>query len=195
MSKFTLYGSSRSRAARVAWCAREIGLPFEQVELSYEQMKAPEYMAVNPNGKVPGFVEGDLKLFESLAINLYLAKKYSTGELYPTTLEDEARVFQWTLFGATEIEPKLLPSLLFKLGYYKGGAQAKILAEAAKPAVKVLDETLKSREWLVANRFTVADLNVACVVGSGLAGDVDLSYAPALMTWMERINARPARNG
>jgi glutathione S-transferase len=195
MSKFTLYGSSRSRAARVAWCAREIGLPFEQIEIPFEQMKGPEYLSINPNGKVPGFVEGDLKLFESLAINLYLAKKYSTGELYPTTLEDEARVLQWTLWAATELEPKVLPSLLFKLGFYKDEAQAKTLAEAAKAPLKVLDDTLKSREWLIGNRFGIADLNVACVVGTGLAGDVDMSSAPNVLKWMERINARPARNG
>ena len=194
MTKVQVYGSQRSRASRVTWCAREIGVPYEQVELSYEQMKGPEYCAINPNGKVPGFVEGDLKLFESLAINLYMAKKYATGELYPTNPEDEARVLQWTLWAATEVEPKLMPKLLLKLGFANDEVAAAKGEEAVKPALKMLDETLKDRQWLVGNKFSIADLNVACVVGISGGAGIDISYAPNVQAWLARCNARPARN-
>jgi glutathione S-transferase len=194
MSKFQLYGSNRSRASRAHQATRELGVPFEQLEIPFEQMKAADYLAINPNGKVPGFVEGDLKLFESLAINLYLAKKFGTGELYPTNLEDEARVLQWTLWAATEVEPKILPVLLFKLGFSKDEAAAKSGPETVKQPLKVLDQTLATRDWLVGNKFSVADLNVAAVVGIAPASDIDISYVPHVEAWLARINARPARN-
>jgi glutathione S-transferase len=194
MSKFTIYGSQQSRAGRVAWCARELGVPFEHTEIPFEDLKKADYLAINPNGKVPGFVEGDLKLFESLAINLYLAKKYGTGELYPANAEDEARVMQWTLWAATELEPYLLPALLFALGFSKDEAAAKAAQEKATPGFKVLDATLANRQWLVGNRFSVADLNVACVVNLAIGGKVDFSFASNVQAWLERCNARPARH-
>jgi glutathione S-transferase len=195
MTKFTVYGSQRSRASRVTWCAREIGVPFEQIELTFEQMKGPEYLALNPAGKVPTLIENDLKLFESLAINLYLAKKYATGELYPTNPEDEARVLQWTLWAATELEPKLMPKLLLKLGFANDEAAAAKGEQGVPPVLKILDNALKGREWLVGNKFSVADLNVACVVGITAYADIDTSYAPNVQAWLARCNARPARNG
>ena len=111
-----IYGSPMSRASRVLWCAKELGVPFEHVDVPWENLKKADFLAINPNGKVPGFSDGDLKLFESLAINLYIAKKYGTGELYPTNPEDEARILQWTIWAATEVEPFALPALLFVLG-------------------------------------------------------------------------------
>ena len=195
MSKFKLYGGNRSRAGRVAWCGRELGLDFEQTEIPFEKMKEADYLAINPNGKVPGFVEGDLKLFESLAINLYLAKKYGTGELYPTKAEDEARVLQWTLWAATEVEPKLLPVLLFKFGFSKDEHAAKSGPETVKQPLAVLDQHLAKHEYLVGNKFSVADLNVACVVGIANAVELDLSYVPHVKAWLDRIKARPRRNG
>jgi glutathione S-transferase len=194
MAKFKVYGSQNSRASRVTWCARELGLPYEQIDVPMAERKSPAYLAINPNGKVPGFAEGDLKLFESLAINLYLAKKYGTGELYPTNPDDEARVLQWTLWAATEVEPKLMPGLLLKLGFANDEAAAANGVEAVKPVLKMLDGVLADREWLVGKKFSVADLNVACVVGISRGAQVDISYAPNVVEWLARCNARPARN-
>jgi len=82
-----IYGSPMSRASRSLWCAKELGVPFEHVDLGWDKLKSPDFLAVNPNGKFPGFADGELKLFESLAINLYIAKKYGTGEIYPTNID------------------------------------------------------------------------------------------------------------
>jgi len=187
-----IYGSPMSRAARVMWCAQELNVPYEHVDVPWDKLKDASFLEINPNGKVPGFCDGDLKLFESLAINLYVAKKYGTGELYPTNAEDEARVVQWTLWAATEVEPLVLPSLLVKLGLGSDPATAKAAAERAKPVLEVLDDHLKGREWLVGNKFSVADLNVACVVGMARYGDVDISYVPNVTKWLERSLSRPA---
>jgi glutathione S-transferase len=187
-----IYGSPMSRASRVTWCARELGVPFEFVDVAWEDQKKPDFLAINPCGKFPGFADGDLKLFESLAINLYIAKKYGTGELYPTNIEDEGRVLQWTLWAATEVEPNAFPSLLVALGYSKDVAGAAASAEKLKPVLKVLDDCLKTREWLVGNKFGIADLNTATVVGMTKYGKIDISYAPNVVAWLGRCLSRPA---
>ena len=189
-----IYGSPMSRASRVMWCAKELGVPFEHVDVPWADLKKPEFLAINPNGKVPGFCDGELKLFESLAINLYIAKKYGTGELYPANLEDEARTLQWTLWAASEVEPFLLPSVMVKFGFNTDAAGAKAAAERAKPALGVLNDHLKDREWLVGKKFSVADLNAAGVVGLARYGEVDISYAPNAIAWLDRCFARQARD-
>ena len=189
-----IYGSPMSRASRVMWCARELNVPFEHVDVAWEDQKKADFLKINPNGKFPGFDDGGLKLFESLAINLYLAKKYGTGELYPTNIEDEACVFQWTLWAATEVEPLVLPSLLVQLGYSKDAAGAKAAADRLPAVLKVLDDHLKGRDWLVGNKFSVADLNAANVVSMSRYGKVDISYAPNVVAWLDRCLARPARS-
>jgi glutathione S-transferase len=189
-----IYGSPMSRASRVMWCAKELGVPFEHIDVPWDKLKDTSFLAINPNGKVPGFIDGELKLFESLAINLYIAKKYGTGEIYPTTIEDEARTFQWTLWAATEVEPLLLPSLMVKFGLSTDTAGAMAAAERAKPVLKILDAYLDGREWLIGKKFSVADLNVASVVGMAKFGEVDISHVPNVSAWLDRSTSRPARN-
>jgi glutathione S-transferase len=189
-----IYGSPMSRASRVMWCAAELGVPFEHIDVPWDQLKSPDFLALNPNGKVPAFEDDDTKLFESLAINLYIAKKYGTGELYPTAIDDEARAFQWTLWAATEVEPLLLPSVLVKIGISQDAEGAKASAERAKAPLKVLDDYLTDHEWLSGAKFGIADLNAASVLSFARFGDVDISYAPHVSGWLDRCLSRPARN-
>ena len=186
-------GNVRASAASRG-APKEVGVPFEQSDVPWDKLKEPAFLAINPNGKAPGFADGELKLFESLAINLYIAKKYGTGELYPTNIEDEARVMQWTLWAAAEVEHLVITALLVKLGISKDADGAKAGAEKVKPALKVLDAYLKDHQWLVGTKFSIADLNVASVVGIAHFGDIDLSYVPNVKAWLERCISRPARN-
>lgn len=190
-----IYGSAMSRASRVMWCAKELGLDFEHVDVAWDCLKKPEFLAVNPNGKVPGFSDGKLNLFESLAINLYLAKKYGTGELYPTNIEDEARSVQWTLWAATEVESNLLPSVLVKIGVLSDAAAANAAAERARTPLLVLDQHLKDRDWIVGPKFNIADLNVASVVAFARYGEIDISYAPHVVAWLDRCLSRQTAPG
>lgn len=190
-----IYGSAMSRAARVMWCAKELGLNFEHVDVPWDALKQPEFLALNPNGKVPAFSDGNLNLFESLAINLYLAKKYGTGEIYPTNLEDEARVFQWTLWVACEVEPLLIQSVLVKFGILNDADAAKAAAERARRPLMVLDNHLKGKDWILGSKFSVADLNVAAGVAYARYGDVDISYAPHVVGWLDRCLARQTAPG
>src|SRR5262249_46024851 len=98
MAQMKIYGSLMSRASRGMWCAKELGVPFDHIDVPWDKLKEPSFLAINPNGKVPGFEDGKLKLFESLAIILYLCKRYGTGKLYPADIEQEGQTFQWTLW-------------------------------------------------------------------------------------------------
>ena len=190
MANMKVYGSPMSRASRVMWCAKELGVPFEHIDVPWDKLKEPSFLAINPNGKVPGFVDGNLKLFESLAIILYLCKRYGTGKLYPANIEDEGRTFQWTLWATNEVEPLLLPSLLVKFGMSTDTAGAKASAEKAKGPLKVLDDHLKGRQWLVGDSFSAADITVSACVAFAKYGEVDISYAPNVVAWLDRCMAR-----
>jgi glutathione S-transferase len=111
-----LYGIRQSRAARSLWAIEELGIPYEHVATNFTtDAKKPEYLAINPNGRIPALVDGDVTLFESMAINLYLAKKYDTKGLYPKSAADEARAIQWSFWGMTETEQALLQMLMHRL--------------------------------------------------------------------------------
>ena len=192
MSKMKVYGNKHSRTPRITWCLQELGMDYEQVEIPFDQLKTPGYLAINPNGKIPCLVDGDLTMFESLAINLYLGKNYGMGKIYPADANDEARVLQWTLWAATEVEPYLLAALLFQLGFSKDEAAAAAAPGRVKPAILVLDKHLQGRDWIVGDQFSVADLNVAAVVSASKGGNVDISYAKNVAGWLDRCLARAA---
>ena len=100
-----IYGIPGSRADRSLWAIEETGIEYEHIKTNFgEESKANEYLEINPNGRIPALVDGDLKLFESMAINLYLAKNYAS-DLYPTDPRDEAKANQWSVWAISEIEP------------------------------------------------------------------------------------------
>src|SRR6266566_9845498 len=108
-----IYGVARSRAFRTLWMAKELGLDYEHVKVDFAtgETRTPEHLALNPNGHVPVIDDDGLILWESMASNLYLAKKYGAGGLYPSRLEDEARAWQWSFWGMTEVERPVLTAL------------------------------------------------------------------------------------
>jgi glutathione S-transferase len=190
-----IYGIYKSRAARPVWTAEELGIPYELVEMHYggEAVKSDEYRVLNPNGKVPTLVDGDLILFESLAIDLYLAKKYAASGLWANDSHEEARILQWTLWAATEAEP--LARQWFRHTSVLPEAQRNpAIAESAcadlRSRFAVLEQSLQESDYLVGDRFTIADLNVAAVLQrfAQLGG----SAYPDVLAWHERCFSRPA---
>ena len=101
-----IYGIPRSRTIRTLWMAHELGISFELVEVppGAEGSRKPEYLRVNPNGQVPCIDDEGLVLWESLAINLYLAKKHGKP-LGPANLVEDGQMTMWGFWCATEIEP------------------------------------------------------------------------------------------
>lgn len=191
-----LYGDLRSRAHRVAWMLKELGIAFEHVPTHFldGSTRTPEFLSINPNGRVPALQDGELKLFESLAINLYLARKHG-GPLAPNGLHEDALATQWTLWVVTEVEKPLLLAaanlFLFAEDQRNADEAAMALRKLDRP-FKVLDAHLRDRSHLMGERFTVADLNVSSVMTLAPLAGMDLGAWPHLVEWLMRCLERPA---
>jgi glutathione S-transferase len=178
-----IFGVARSRAFRNLWMAKELGLDYEHVKVDFAkgETRTPAHLALNPNGHVPVIDDDGVVLWESMAINLYLAKKYGAGTLYPTLLEDEARAWQWSFWGMTEVERPVLTALFNRaiLSEDKRDAAAGDAAEKqlAEP-LRVLDGALGRSANLLGADFTVADLNVASILAWARPAQIDMSAFP-----------------
>jgi glutathione S-transferase len=195
VSTLRIYGVARTRAFRALWMAKELGIDYEHlpIEIGDAGARAPEFLAINPNGRLPFMVDDGFVLFESLAITLYLAKKHSNGNLYPATLEGEARAWQWSFWAIAEVDRGVniwsLHAIRLPPGERDAAKRDEALKVVAKP-FKVLDAALAKQSYLLGETFTVADLNVAAVISRTI--DMDLSAVPNLKSWLLRCLERPA---
>jgi len=187
----TIHGSPRSRTLRVLWMAAELGLDYQHDPFAFDDpaLKSPDFLRLNPAGAIPTIEDDGFALPESLAINLYLAKRYGLGRLYPSTLEGEAQTWRWSLWAQGQLEPWVMRDALL--------AEVRAaIAEHAGPviaaALATLDRALEGRSWLIGEAFTVADLNVAAVLSPSRAEHLDLAPYPNLAAWLARCYARPA---
>jgi glutathione S-transferase len=190
-----IYGIARTRAFRALWMADELGLDYEHlpIEIGGDGARTPEFLAINPNGRLPVIVDDGFVLFESLAITLYLAKKHANGTLYPRTLEGEAKAWQWSLWAIAEVDRGVNIWSLHAVRLPPGERNAALRNEALQVLAapfKVLDATLAKQPYLLGADFTVADLNVAAVICRAI--DMDLSAWPHLSAWLTRCLDRPA---
>jgi glutathione S-transferase len=192
-----IYGVARSRAFRTLWMAGELGLDYEHVKVDFAtgETRTPAHLALNPNGHVPVIDDDGFILWESMAINLYLAKKYGAGRLYPTRLEDEARAWQWSFWGMTEIERPVLTAL-FNRAILPEDKRDPAAADAAEKSLaaplKVLDGGLGPTLYLLGDHFTVADLNVASILAWARPAQIDMSPFPKVAEWLKNCAERPA---
>jgi glutathione S-transferase len=186
-----IHGSSRSRTMLVLWMAAEVGVEFEHDPIAFDdpRLKSDAFLRLNPAGAIPTLEDEGLALSESLAVNLYLAKRYALGSLYPASLEDEAQVWRWSLWAQGQLEPWLMrDALLANLR----AAMADRVGPVIAAALAVLNRALEGRSWLVGEDFTVGDLNVAAVLSPSRAEHLDLSPYPDVAAWLARCYARPA---
>jgi glutathione S-transferase len=195
LAQLKIYGVARTRAFRVLWMAEELGLDYEHVtiETGPAGARQPDYLAVNPNGRLPAIDDDGFILWESLAINLYLAQKHATGTMYPANIEGQAKAAQWSLWAANEIE-RATNVWSFHAERLPPGERDPKIATAALDLLaapfRVLDHTLAARHYLLGDDFTVADLNVAAVALRAIA--MDLSATPHFAAWLQRCYERPA---
>ena len=190
-----LYGIHASRAFRSLWMLEELGVEYEHIATNFSgDNQKPDYLAINPNGRIPALVDGDTVLFESMAINLYLARKYDRG-LQPKSLQDQALAVQWSFWVMTEIEKPLLTVLRNRrlLPEDQRDAAAADLAEQelARP-LAVLDGAMADRQHLVGESFSVADLNVASVLAWAPPSGVRFDPHPNVERWLKECLSRPA---
>lgn len=204
----TIYGAYRSRATRTYWLAYELGLDFRSVPVLQARRVenplaadapvntlSPDFLKVNPLGLIPAIEDDGLVVIESMAINLYLAKKHG-GPLAPADLKEEAEATMWSFFAATTLETETL-----RIAGIIGGGKAETetgkadLAAASRlleKPFKVLDTHLAKTGFVVGGRFTVADINVAEIVRYAQAHAPLMDKFPTLKAWLEGVQARPA---
>jgi glutathione S-transferase len=190
-----IYGPTASRAARALWIVHELNIPFEHMGMEMADLKAPDYLKLNPNGKAPTLVDGNFKLFESMAINLYLAKRFNTGGFWPASPEDQARCYQWSFWGMTEVERPLLTILIDMFMTAPDKRKPEAVAEAQKMLPRplgVLNGELEGREYLLGSTFTVADLNLASILSWARPIKIDFSPYPNVEAWLGRCLGRPS---
>jgi glutathione S-transferase len=190
-----LYGTAMSRSARCLWALEELGLQYEHVPTPVADAKKPEHLKINPAGHIPALDDNGTVLFESMAINLYLAEKYGKAPLWPASVEDHGRAYQWSFWVMTEVEPHLITMLRHRLlnpPEQRDEKAAQQAAEALKAPLKVLNDHLAGREWILGKDFTIADLNVASVMSFGMLVKLDMSAAPAVQGWLQKSLSREA---
>jgi glutathione S-transferase len=204
----TIYGVYRSRTSRNYWMANELGIPFTSVPViqghRLDNPLAPDaqintlsaaFLAINPMGLIPSIKDGDLVMHESLAINLYLARKYP-GPLSGRTAEEEGLMSMWTIFAATELEPH---SIRLVQTYDRGEensddgkATIAVASRSLKRPLDVLEKHFLSHAYLLGDRFTAVDINVAEVLRYAQTEKALFETRPALNGWIERCQSRPA---
>jgi glutathione S-transferase len=193
MLKF--YGTSKSRAARSLWALEELGVKYEHAATPVPQAKGPDHLKINPNGHIPAIDDDGTIIWESMAINLYLAEKYGKGSLWPASVEDHGHAYQWSFFGMTEVEPHLM-SLLTQRIFLPADQRDEKVAQRAIDALKgplaVIDGALKGYEYLLGNSFSIADLNLAAVLSFALLVKLDLSATPTAQAWLQKCLGRDA---
>ena len=193
-----LYGIPMSRASRCLWMLEELGVPYENVPVHFlGEAQKPEFLKINPNGRIPALEDDGLVLFESLAINLHLARKYDAGKgLWPKSPDDQSRAIQWSIWAMTEVEPPVMTVLrnrAFLPEPQRSEAEAKAGEVTLAKPVAVLEGALAGRPYLLGNSFTVADLDVHGVIGlAPTFGKVKFDGTPNVAGWLKRCGERPA---
>jgi len=201
----TIYGVYRSRASRNIWLAEELGIPFKQVPVmqlyrlpdpppaDVLHTKSPEFLKINPNGHIPSIDDDGLVLHESLAINLYLARKHGKS-LGPANLAEDGQMSMWSLWAAAEVEPHSINIVYHRVSNAGRPMDPRIAdeaVEALRGPFSVLDRAVADG-FLVGGRFTVADINVAEVVRYAQAAPELFDAAPKVKAWLAACQARPA---
>jgi glutathione S-transferase len=190
-----LYEFGPTRSIRVRWTLQELGLEFESVRVNVlaGEHRRPEFLKINPAGKIPVLVDDDLVLTESVAIVLYLAEKYADKRLLPSAVAERAQVNRWLLFAATELEQPLWRISRHTTLYPEKERLPKEVLLACrdfKEMAAVLEKHMQGRQFVAGDNATVADFVTAYTLDWGNEAKLLGDY-PQLVAYMQRMYARP----
>jgi glutathione S-transferase len=189
MTGLTFYTNPQSRGRIARWMLEEVGAPYETVILDYAgAMKAPDYLAVNPMGKVPAIRHGDRVVTEGAAICAYLADAFPDAGLAPPPAE-RADYYRWLFFAAGPLEAAVMDKAM---GMTPDEKQQRMAGYGRLDlAASVLDGAVASREWIAGDRFSAADVSVGSAIGWYTQFGL-LEKTPAFGAYLNRLHARPA---
>lgn len=187
----TLYFNPQSRAVMSRFLLEEIGVPYTVKSLSYEDgsFRSPDFLAINPMGKVPALTDGDVVVTETTAIAIYLADKYKTPNDLAPAIDDPRRgdYLRWLVFqGACFDSAMMAKSAKIDVPREQAGWGSPELV------MQVLEERLsKADPWLLGDWFTAADVILGNAVSWGVQFKV-FEATPAIAAYIERVTSRPA---
>lgn len=193
-----IYGQPKSRAFRVLWMANEAGLAYEHIPVTImvegAQCKEPWFVEINPNARVPAIDDDGFRMWESAAINLYLAEK-SKCSIYPTTPQGRGRMLQWAFFTSNDIEPPMITMFQNRVLFppekrnaaLADSAEAQLLAKLA-----ILEGHLEKNKYFGGDAWDMADFMVASVTYTLAAIKYDLAKFPKFNAWLMASIERPA---
>src|SRR5258706_3993598 len=193
---FKLYGNSRSRAMRCLGMLEERGEPYQLIEKSTraDDLQSAEYLRLNPNARIPTLVDGEVVLWESMAINLYLAQKYE-GPMHCAGPEVLGLSAQWIFWAILEMEALVLDLLQHRAvlpEFARDASYAERDELLLRRPLGILNDALNGRNHLAGGNFTVAGLNVASILVWGKMGRLDMSAHSHVARWLDNCLARPA---
>ncbi len=193
MDVLKLYGGRMGTSLRCHWALAEAGVQYESVSLNMKEgeHKKEDFLKINPNGQVPAFMDGNFALFESLAINDYIAEKFQP-ELTGANPQEKALVMQWSVWSGVNLHRFLTQLISYR---WTGAKDEKVMAEAKSGLdrfMPVLDKALEGKSFLVGEKLTLADINVAAVLTYNGSNDYDMSPYTNVEVWMNAMFARPA---
>jgi glutathione S-transferase len=190
-----LYEFTPTRSIRARWILQELGVDFESiaVNLGASEHRRPDFLKINPAGKLPVLVDDDLVLTESVAIVLYLAEKYPHKGFLPTDIKQRSQIYRWLLFAATELEQPLWRIARHTALYpehLRLPAEIALARQDFTNMVAVLEKHIQGQPFIVGHTLTVADF--VCAYTLDWANEVQLlDGCPQLLQYLERMYARP----
>ncbi|CAB4380114.1 unnamed protein product [Rhizophagus irregularis] len=197
----TLYTTGGQNGGKPSIILEELGIPYKikNIELRKNEQFEPWFLKINPNGKIPAIVDhskDDFPVFESTAIAIYLCENYDTEEKLLPKNDPKLRsqVIQWVMFEASGIGPAQGQSNFYcRFNSEKIPFAINKCANEIKRLYGVLNKSLEGKEYLVGNKFTLADaMSYPMVRGHFFSGVESIDEFPNLKAWIERIDARPA---
>lgn len=192
----TIYGSPRSSAGRCIWTLEEAGIAYtlKDVDMKNKEHKSEAYLKINPMGKVPAMIDGDVTLFESMAINYYIAEKYKK-ELLGTNDGEKGLAMQWSFWATAELQPPIIEIFIQKVFMPDDKRDQSIIENNLKKIpslLSVLNNYLEEKKYLSGSQFTIGDINTASVVSICPMIGINFSDYPNLKSWLHSMNERPA---
>lgn len=192
----TIYGSPRSSAGRCFWTLEEVEAKYENKEIDMRagEHKAAPYLEINPNGKIPALTDGEFNIWESMAINNYLAAAYKP-ELLGSNPKEQGQVSQWTTWSIAELQPPLI-DVFIQLVFVPEDKRDMALIEKSKAKLpnllNILNTSLEGKTYLVAEKFSLADINTASVVSICEHLKYDINEYSNIKSWLGALSDRPA---
>ena len=201
MSGLHIWGRMSSiNVKKVVWTAQELGLEFQRTDAGglFGIVKTPAYMQLNPNSLVPVLDDDGYVLWESNVIVRYLCAKHSGSHFYPQNLQQRFDAERWMEWQQTTLNPASRPGFWQLIRTPAGQRNAAAIAEsnaAVESLMAVLDAHLAQRSFMVGERFSMADIPLACEVHRWFSLPQSRAKRPHIERWYASISARQASRG